>query len=218
MPVFPDYATRDELKVQLRIVDSAGDPLTSPIAEDDALDLALTAASRAIDRECHRQFGVEATTATRYYTPDCGFMIDGYSALPIDDVQSTTSMVISVDTAGVYTYTGTLTLGTDVELWPRNAAADGKPWTHLLVKPNAVTYWPLHQDAVRVVAKFGWTAVPAVVHQACLIQAARFFVRRDSAYGVAGSPDVGSEVRLLARLDADVALLLQSVKRYWGAA
>lgn len=60
--------------------------------------------------------------------------------------------------------------------------------------------------------------MPAVVSSACLIQAARFFVRRDSSYGIAGSPELGNELRLLARLDPDVALLLTSVKRWWAAA
>lgn len=212
-----DYCTRDELKVQLRLVDSAGDPLTSPIPEDDALDLAITAASRAIDHFTGRQFGVDTTTSTRYYDVDSQFMLDGRPALAIDDIMSTTSLVVSLDMDDSGDYATTLTIGDDFYLWPTDAPANGRPWTHLVMASQSSNYLPWTNRGVRIVGKFGATSVPDVVRQASLIQAARFFVRRDSAYGVAGSPDLGSEVRLLARLDPDVALLLGTVKRYWAA-
>ena len=40
--------------------------------------------------------------------------------------------------------------------------------------------------------------------------------RKGSPYGIAGSPDLGSELRLLAKLDADVAVLLRSFVRMWA--
>jgi hypothetical protein len=57
------------------------------------------------------------------------------------------------------------------------------------------------------------------VEQATLLQASRFHARRFSPYGVAGSPELGSELRLLAKLDADVELALSKAQlvRWWAA-
>jgi hypothetical protein len=52
---------------------------------------------------------------------------------------------------------------------------------------------------------------------ATLIQAARLFTRRQSPFGIAGSPDLGT-VRLSAKLDADVETLLRPFKKNNGLA
>lgn len=57
----------------------------------------------------------------------------------------------------------------------------------------------------------GFTTVPAAVKLACEIQASRWFKRNDAPFGVAGSAEMGTELRLLARLDPDVEVLLDSV-------
>lgn len=62
------------------------------------------------------------------------------------------------------------------------------------------------------------STVPAGVNTATLIQAARFFKRRDSPYGVAGSPEMGSELRLQAKLDPDVYVMIKPYRAWWGAA
>jgi hypothetical protein len=59
--------------------------------------------------------------------------------------------------------------------------------------------------------------VPSAVKQACLIQASRFFTRRYAPFGVAGSPESGSEMRLLAKVDPDVAVILGPYVTWWGA-
>ncbi len=200
----PDYSTLALLKAHMRVTD---------VNDDVELQACLTAASRAIDYECDRQFGSAAQT--RYYSPDCQLLLDGRPALAIDDTFA--AMTVTTDLANNGLFATSLVSGTDYDLWPYNAPSDVLPWTHLLLKSTSNTYLPWTNRSVKVVGTFGWTAVPAVVADAVLIQAARFFVRRDSAYGVAGSPSLGSEVRLLARLDPDVALLLTSVKRRWGA-
>ena len=52
--------------------------------------------------------------------------------------------------------------------------------------------------------------LPAVVKQAGLLQAARLFKRQSATFGIAqvGTIDGGQGMRLLARLDPDVELLL----------
>jgi hypothetical protein len=76
----------------------------------------------------------------------------------------------------------------------------------------------MYQDSVEVAALWGWTSVPPTIMQANLIQAARFLKRRDAPFGVAGSLELGSEIRLLSKLDPDVALMVGAYKRNWGAA
>jgi hypothetical protein len=202
-----DYCTADDLKAHLRISDTN---------DDAALGVAITAASRAIDHECNRQFGLTGSAVARLYTFRRVF-IEGRAALALDDLQTSVGLAVALDLDYDGVFEQSLTLGVDYDMYPWNAAADSKPWTHMVMRWTSRAYFPCFARGIQATGDWGWTAVPTAVQQACLIQAARFFVRRDSAYGVAGSPDLGSEIRLLARLDPDVALLLTSVKRQWGA-
>lgn len=204
MPLRPDYVTSAQLKAHLRITDAA---------DDLSIALVITAASRAIDKSTGRQFGLNGSAVARTYTWN-GAYIDCLPALAIDDVMTPTGLVVKIDQAGQGTYGTALTA---VDPWPFNAAADSRPWTHLVWRSYASGFPGRRSQAVQVTANWGWTAVPEIVQEACLIQAARLFVRRDSQYGVAGSPEFGSELRLLERLDPDVALMLQTVRRYWAA-
>lgn len=201
----PDYCTTEELKSHLRITDAADDTL---------LAVAITAASRAIDQSCNRQFGLTDPAAARYYSYN-GYQIDGHDCLEINDVMTITDLVLKVDRDDDGTFEETLTVNTDFRLYPLNAAADGRPWTHLLTDKD--TSLPTGLRSVEIVAKWGWSAVPPLVKEAALVQAARFFQRRNAPFGVAGSPDLGSELRLLARVDPDVAVMLASVTRHWVA-
>ncbi len=203
----PDYVTTAEAKSYFRDAGSADDTL---------IGACITAASRAIDHRCHRQFGLTGSAAARVYTHVSGTRIDGRTALAIDDVQTTTGLAVAIDSgSGVF---GTaLTSGTDFDLWPWNAAADGKPWTHVVLRPTAAAWFPCSARGVQVTANFGWTTVPTLVKQACLIQTSRFVMRRESPWGIAGSPDLGNEMRLLEKLDVDVALMLAPLVRVWGA-
>lgn len=189
----PDYLTVDELADWVRVADSI---------DDVALALAITAASRAIDGYCNRQFGKVAAPEERTYVAAPRFD-RGRWAVDIDDVMSTTGMTVAVSGGAVTAYT----------LEPRNAAAEGRPWTRLVFDVDAPLV-PLHTDRdVTLVAPWGWSAVPSTVKLACALQASRFQSRRDSPYGVAGSPDMGNELRLLARLDPDVQTSLTPYRR-----
>lgn len=201
----PDYITSAQLKSYLRISDT----------QDDAqIALAVTAASRAIDNAANRQFGLVAAPEDRYYTPDWDECERRY-VVEIDDLMVVTGMAVVADTSGDGDYTATIT---DYSLKPVNALAKGQPYTRLWVDrtssalPSA--YIP---DSVKVTARWGWSSVPTTVEQATLIQASRFFSRREAPFGIAGSPESGSEMRLLERADPDVALMLRSYYRWWGA-
>lgn len=221
----PDYATLTELKRYIS-------PGIADTVDDAELSLALSAASRAIDRACARQFGkieAEDEPVARYFGPDSA----GRQRVLIEDLATLVDLAIDVDTDGDGTYSTSLTLDTDCRLYPWNAQVDGRPWTMLVAAnpggtpfsgsgPFGAGWWPARHDlsrVVRVTARWGWAAVPAVVKQACLLQASRIFKRKDAPFGIAGSPEVGGELRLLERLDPDVAVLLVGLKRHrvWAA-
>lgn len=197
----PDYCTSTELKDYVRITDSV---------DDAQVALAITAASRAVDRATRRQFGSVSPAVARYYTA----RFDAHRlrwVVDIDDVMSTSGFAVAVDTDADGTFPDAII---DYQLAPRNAAADGRPWTLLVVGADSdVQPSTALVEGVRVTAPWGWTSVPTTVKQATLLQASRLLARRNSPYGIAGSPETGSELRLLARLDPDVELTVRTYRR-----
>jgi len=200
-----DYATLAELKHFIRVPEND--------TEDDVeLALALTAASRAVDRNCFRQFGKSDVAEDRYYTAKRDRELG--TVIRIDDITDATGLTVSYDSARDETFGAAVT---PVTLLPRNAAAKGRAWEEIQVRQSASIVPNTVAGAVKVHALFGWTSVPVVVKKATLLQANRFASRRDSPYGVAGSPDAGTELRLLAKVDPDVAVMLSGYRRKWGA-
>lgn len=191
----PDYVTAAELKAYLRISDT----------EDDAqIALAVTTASRSVDKTCARQFGQLAAATAWLYT----LAYDRHRGVwfaPIDDVATQTGMIIALSGTAV----------TDYRLEPVQAVAKGRVWTDLVL--GSTVTGTGDEYALSVTATFGWPAVPAAVQQATLLQASRVFARRESPYGIAGSPDAGSEMRLLASVDPDVRVALDPyLRRVWA--
>lgn len=202
----PDYCTATELKAFLRISDAVDDAVVA---------WAITAASRAVDHACNRQFGLVAAPEDRYYAPRWSPVRRTWS-IDIDDLMTATGLVVGVDLDADLTYSHAIT---DFVKAPQNAAPQSRPWTRLVVR-SASTVQPTDPliEQVKVTARWGWTTVPAPVVQATLLQASRLVARRDSPFGVAGSPDAGTELRLLAKLDPDVEVTLRPYRRVWGAA
>lgn len=191
----PDYVTAADLKAYLEISDAVDDTLLTGWA---------TSASRAVDNWANRQFGQVASPVARtyrevpFYNPRSGLWEQ-----QIDDVQDLTGLLVG----------GVAFASSGAVLLPDNAALNGEPYTRLgtLLQP----YGPSPGVTVTTVitARYGWTAVPAQVIAACRLQAARWNFRRNAPGGVAGSPDQGSEVRLLAKLDPDVSVVLAGLGR-----
>ena len=200
----PDYITSAQMKSFTRINDDI---------DDVQIAAAITASSRAIDRATNRQFGLVASAEQRFYSgrwdrQRCRWIVE------FDDLMTTTGFAaITVDSEGV-------TVGTidDYVMEPRNAAAKSRPWTQMVIRPNSAFKPTGKTDEVALTARWGWTTVPVPVEQAAYLQSSRFLSRRDSPYGIAGSPDQGSELRLLARVDPDVDVSLGDYRRWWAAA
>ncbi len=191
----PVYATSAQLRSYMRVAAVTGD--AADILEDTVTYTpAVTAASRAIDYAAGRQFGA-STIADRKYTPWYSPHAAAYF-IDIDDMMDSTGMTATTSASVVVT--------SSVVLYPLNAAANGRPWTMMKVT-SALD--------VTVHAVWGWTAVPATIVQATLLQASRLVKRRDAPFGVAGSPEMGNELRLLAKLDPDVEVMIRPYRRYW---
>lgn len=206
----PDYITLAQLKGFLRIKDT----------DDDAeLSTAITAASRAIDLACHRQFGSAAGTRTyvpvldrhmaggQWGSPNIGQWggMTGRWRCTIDDLPAAAGLTVTIGGVAVTKYT----------LVEQNAEADGRPYTWLYFGQDAEARPDLRDPLVSITAPaWGWASVPVPVVHACKIQAGRLHKRRDALFGVAGSPADGSELRLLAKVDPDVYVILQDFVRY----
>lgn len=191
----PDYITVADARAFLRVPDAT---------DDVEIGLWVTASSRAVDKRCNRQFGQLAAPAARvyrrtpYYDPSTGLWL-----MQIDDVQDNTGLTVN----------GTAYATSGAVLLPDNAPADGKPWTMLGFNVQPYDSAPGYPMSNTIVAKWGWLAVPSQVPAAVRLQTSRWHARRDSPFGIAGSPDQGSELRLLAKLDPDVHTSLAGLSR-----
>lgn len=202
----PDYASLAEAKAYLRIP-------VADVVDDAEIQTALSAASRAIEQYANRQYGNVTAPVQRFYTA-CWDRFRSLWTIEVDDVYSTTGLAIAFDAAGDGTYATPVTAFV-LELI--NAPADAKPWTGVRFPRANSAGITGAEDAVRVTALYGWAAAPVAVKQACLLQMSRLFKRRDAPFGVAGSPEIGSEIRLLNKLDPDVEVALRPYRRVWGA-
>jgi hypothetical protein len=197
------YATLAELRAYVGIP-------VADTADDVTLTLALDAASAQIDAYCGRSFTLDGAVVDRDYSPATTAAVD------IDPIGTLTGLVVKTDDNDDGTFETTWTIGTDFRAEPINAAALGVPWTRLVATgtkafPTTNRYYP----GLRVTAKYGWGAsVPAAVKQAALLLGMKLFKRKDAPFGVAGSMEFGSEVRILPG-DMDAERLLNPYRRSW---
>ncbi len=155
-----------------------------------------TAASRAVDTFCRRQFGkLDAPTEVELDVDGAVQLDTGRWLVQTEDVHTTAGAALTID--GV-----TVAAGASGYLWwPRNAAAFGAVQTGITLDTRPT-------GTALLTGSYGWAAYPAAVVAAVRLQVNRWHVRRESPYGTAGSPSEGSEVRLTAVLDPDVRAIL----------
>jgi hypothetical protein len=190
----PDYCTLAELKNYLRIDDTADDAFIASW---------ITTVSRNVDDFCGRQFGQVDSIEARTYTPDWDRHLCAY-VLDVDDVQDVTGLAVvdELDT----TITG-------ATFEPVNAVKKGRPFERMLFGSSATRF----TGDLTVTALWGWTAQPAAVKTGMFLQGARLAARRDSPFGISGSPQEQGEIRLLAQLDPDFKTSLKPLIRKWWA-
>lgn len=204
MAITNGYTTLNELKALLEIGVTDTD-------DDTPLESAVETASRMIDRYCERRFFV--VEETRYYKAEYADM------LVIDDLVSLTGLW--TDSTGNRSY-DTEWGASDYDLEPGNAPLDGKPYTEIWVAPDSTAYFPINlRRGVKLTGEFGYgNTVPIAVADACLLQAARLFRRRDAIFGASGpatlgqvTVNVGGNSPRRPALDPDVQLILADVRR-----
>jgi hypothetical protein len=208
VPVANGYATLNDVKTAARIQDGVDDSL---------LELAIESASRMIDEYTMRNF-YNAGTAVRVFVPDHNDVV------AIDDAVSISEIAVSTMLNKTYDQVWS---AVDYQLEPLNGVADGLAgWPITRIRavgtyefPDGNTryryegrYGQEDIATVQVTGVWGWSAVPAAIKQATIIQAMRIFKRLDSPLGVISSPDTGF-FRVSNRIDPDVAMLLNSYRK-----
>lgn len=160
---------------------TAGAILTRSGTTDTASAYAAAlAASRIIDAACRRRFWADTTATARTYRASDPAMLD------VDDIATTTGLIVKTDTAYTGEYDTTID-STNIVVAPANGVVgpiEGHAYTTLRARNHA--YFPIdcHYERVEVTAKWGWAAVPATIAEICLEIAAR---------GVAGPDAIRSE-------------------------
>jgi len=197
------YATVGEMRAGLGDADRlALDP--------GQLEQALRSASRAVDDWCSRplrRFWLDPVATIRTYVTR-----DLWCAR-VDDIGSSTGLVVKTDPAADGTFTETWTIGTDFQLEPLNAAGNGGAyaWTRIVAVGGRTFPYPLsygQRPTLQVTARHGWSQVPDPVREATLLKAVRLYRRKDVPFGnEAGFGEFGP-VRI-TREDSDVVALLQ---------
>lgn len=191
MAITNGYATLAEVKAALRISDSVDDAL---------LEQAIEGASRRIDGECSRRFYADGSaTARTYAAPRTDVVI-------VNDISTLSGLSVKIDEDADGTFETTLTLGTDFQVEPSNALADGEPVTVLRALDKLFPVVTNGRTLVEVTADWGWPSVPVAIREATILMASRLFKRLDSPLGVAGFGELGAI--MVRRLDPDVAAMV----------
>jgi hypothetical protein len=193
MAITNGYTTLADAKARLGIGDTT---------DDTILERVIEAVSRAIDAFTGTRFYVTAGEVRVFTATSSGLVLT-------DDLVAVTSL--KTDDDGDRTYERTWA-STDYDLGPDNAAAKAEPWWKVEVAPLGRYSFPTHRRGVQITGSWGYaSSTPSVVSEACLIQTGRIFKRKDSPFGVIGSPDVGA-IRM-PRIDVDVAAMLNPYRR-----
>ena len=194
MPITNGYTTLAQLKAKLL---PEGVTFTT---NDTMVENIIEAVSRWIDAYCGRIF-YTTSSETRVYTPTTPLLT------VTDDIATITS--VKIDT-GSRAY-GTTLAATDYDTIPFNTASTVMPIMGLKITPNGTQrFYPSIEKSVQVVGTFG---VPAActwleqVREACEIQCARIYKRKDSPFGVIGTGQLG-QVSVIEGLDSDVKAML----------
>jgi len=203
MAITNGYATLTEIKGYMSISDNT---------DNDLLENLIESASRSIDRIANRRFYLDATASARLYRAYSDIFVY------IDDLGSTTDLVVKTDSNGNGTYAKTLTLNTDYILDPLTAPSLSRPYTQLTMVSNTET-WPIFpgltqnglRPGVQVTAKWGWPSVPHDINMACLILTADLYKRKDAPGGILGLGDLG--VVRMSPIGRDVTAMVRAYKK-----
>lgn len=184
-----DYTTLERVRWSLNLASAF-------TADDEMIEMLISATSAWIDSYTGRTFGTGDSATAQYYSNRLGYG-DGEYYIPTQDIASDVDLMVEAS----YDRTTYTDITSQVELWPLSRRA-GWPATGV-----ALLAGPIGAARYRVTAVPGWPAIPAPIAEAALIQTTRLYKRKDSPEGVLGSSDWSGVVRL-TRVDPDVRALL----------
>jgi len=203
MAITNGYATLTEIKNYMSISDST---------DNDLLENLVESASRSIDRIANRRFYLDATASARLYRAYSNIFVF------VDDIGTTSNLVVAMDEDGNGTYSKTLTLNTDYILDPLTSPSLNRPYTQLTMVSNTES-WPIFpgitsnglRPGVQVTARWGWPSVPDDLNMACLILTADLYKRKDAPGGILGLGDLG--VVRMSPIGRDVTAMVRAYKK-----
>jgi hypothetical protein len=180
--------------------------------DNDLLEDLVESASRSIDRIANRRFYLDAVASARLYRAYSDIFVY------VDDIGTTSSLVVKTDSNGNGTYAKTLTLNQDYILDPLTASSLNRPFTQLTMVSNTET-WPIFpgltqnglRPGVQVTARWGWPSVPDDINMACLILTADLYKRKDAPGGILGLGDLG--VVRMSPIGRDVTAMVRAYKK-----
>jgi hypothetical protein len=203
MAITNGYATLTQIKGYMSISDNT---------DNDLLEDLIESASRSIDRIANRRFYLDAVASARLYRAYSDIFVY------IDDLGTTTDLVVKTDSNGNGSYAKTLTLNQDYILDPLTAPSLSRPYTQLTMVSNTET-WPIFpgltqnglRPGVQVTARWGWPSVPDDINMACLILTADLYKRKDAPGGILGLGDLG--VVRMSPIGRDVTAMVRAYKK-----
>ena len=180
--------------------------------DNDLLEDLVESASRSIDRIANRRFYLDATASARLYRAYSNIFVF------VDDIGTTSNLVVAMDENGNGTYSKTLTLNTDYILDPLTSPSLNRPYTQLTMVSNTES-WPIFpgitsnglRPGVQVTARWGWPSVPDDINMACLILTADLYKRKDAPGGILGLGDLG--VVRMSPIGRDVTAMVRAYKK-----
>jgi hypothetical protein len=203
MAITNGYATLTQIKGYMSISDNT---------DNDLLEDLIESASRSIDRIANRRFYLDSVASARLYRAYSDIFVY------IDDLGTTTDLVVKTDSNGNGSYAKTLTLNQDYILDPLTAPSLSRPYTQLTMVSNTET-WPIFpgltqnglRPGVQVTARWGWPSVPDDINMACLILTADLYKRKDAPGGILGLGDLG--VVRMSPIGRDVTAMVRAYKK-----
>src|SRR5436189_6013735 len=100
--------------------------------EDVLLAAAVDAASRQVDSYCGRRFWQDSAVVAREFFPTsstCVDLLGQPDGSPATEISTATGLIVKTDSGDNGGFATTLTIGTHFLLHPRDAAADGRPYS-----------------------------------------------------------------------------------------
>jgi hypothetical protein len=197
-----DYATFEQ------IVDRLGGQATE--THRTFIESKIVAASRAIDERCGQEFTPAASAATvRYYRPR-----DAYTA-KVDPFHTTTGLVVETDDTDTGVYVTWTAADYALRRFGGNRAGRlAAPYDTLVaVGGYRFPVTNLRPDPVKVTAKWGWTATPSAVTEACEILTVELWARREAPFGIQQTVEFGPSWRIGRDVYAQVSDLLRPFER-----